>query len=242
LRRPRWWVAHLLVVSLVLAFVNLGFWQLSRWEERKLNNQVLSARFASEPLPLAQLFESAGPDYPSLDHRRAETEGEFQPGHELLIRSQVQDGAAGFHVVTPLLLAAGNAILVNRGWVPLTMDTVPSPAAPPHGVVSVTGWLRLGEERATPGAVPDDDNTVTRIEVALIQERLPWNLLPLYLVAEGGARDRLPAPINPPDFADEGPHLAYAVQWFAFTLIGLVGYFFLLRRAVTRPQRVRQPA
>jgi cytochrome oxidase assembly protein ShyY1 len=230
------------VVSLVLAFVNLGFWQLGRWEERKLDNQVLAARLASEPLPLVQLFESAGPDFLSLDHRRTETEGEFQPDHELLIRSQVQDGVAGFHVVTPLLLAAGNAILVNRGWVPLAMDTVPSPAAPPEGIVSVTGWLRSGEGRVTPGAVPDDDNTVTRIEVALIEERLPWDLLPLYLVADGGSRDRLPTPVAQPVVDDEGPHLAYAVQWFAFTLIGLVGYFFLLRRAIKRPLRVPQPA
>jgi len=229
------------VVSLVLAFVNLGFWQLGRWEERKLDNQVLAARLASEPLPLVQLFEPAGPDFPSLDHRRTAAEGEFQPDYELLVRSQVHDGVAGFHVVTPLLLAEGNAILVNRGWVPLTMDTVPSPAAPPQGHVSVTGWLRLGEGRASPGAVPDDENTVTRIEVALIEERLPWDLLPLYLVADGGAQDRLPTPLAQPDVDDEGPHLAYAVQWFAFTLIGLVGYFFLLRRAIKRPRRMPRP-
>jgi cytochrome oxidase assembly protein ShyY1 len=227
-------------VSLVLAFVNLGFWQLGRWEERKLDNQVLAARFASDPQPLVQLIESSGPDYPSLDHRRAETEGEFQPDYELVVRSQVHDGVAGFHVVTPLLLSEGNAILVNRGWVPLAMDMVPSPAAPPRGVVSVTGWLRLGEGRATPGAIPDDKHTVTRIEVTLLEEQLPWNLLPLYLVAEGGAQDLLPAPIPQPDLDDEGPHLAYAVQWFAFTLIGVVGYFFLLRRAIKRPRRVPQ--
>ena len=241
MRRPRWWAAHLLVVSLVLAFVNLGFWQLGRWEERKLENQVLAARLASEPLPLVQLIESTGPDFPSLDHRRAEVAGEFQPEHELLVRSQVQDGVAGFHVVTPLLLAEGNAILVNRGWVPLAMDMVPSPATPPQGVVSVTGWLRLGEGRATPGAIPDDARTVTRIEVAVIEEELPWSLVPLYLIAEGGAPDRLPTPIAQPAVDDEGPHLAYAVQWFAFTLIGVVGYFFLLRRAIKRPRRVPQP-
>lgn len=230
------------MASLVLAFVNLGFWQLGRWEERKLDNQVLAARLASEPLPLVQLFESAGPDYPSLDHRRTAAEGEFQPDYELLVRSQVHDGVAGFHVVTPLLLTEGNAILVNRGWVPLAMDTVPSAAAPPQGFVAVSGWLRLGEGRATPGAVPDDDNTVTRIEVALIEERLPWDLLPLYLVADGGAQDRLPTPLAQPDVDVEGPHLAYAVQWFAFTLIALVGYFFLLRRAIKRPRRMPRPA
>ena len=224
------------MVSLAVAFVNLGFWQLGRWEERRLNNQVLAARLASEPLGLEQLFESAGSDFPSLDFRRAVAEGRFQPEYELLVRSQVQRGVAGFHVVTPLVLADGNAILVNRGWVPLAMDSVPSPATPPEGLVTVTGWLRMGEGRTTPGANPDEDHTVTRIEVNAIEEGLPWSLLPLYLTAEGGSSDRLPAQIAQPDVEDEGPHLAYAAQWFAFVVIGVVGYFFLLRRAIKRRQ------
>jgi surfeit locus 1 family protein len=41
----------------------------------------------------------------------------------------------------------------------------------------------------------------------------------------------LPIPPSPPDFSDEGPHLAYAVQWFSFAVIGLVGYVLLLGRA-----------
>ena len=44
----------------------------------------------------------------------------------------------------------------------------------------------------------------------------------------------LPIAAPSPSFADEGPHLAYAIQWFSFALIGLVGYFFLIRRAARR--------
>jgi len=42
----------------------------------------------------------------------------------------------------------------------------------------------------------------------------------------------LPIPVDPPTFDDEGPHLAYAVQWFSFLAIGLVGYGFLIRKSL----------
>jgi cytochrome oxidase assembly protein ShyY1 len=43
------------------------------------------------------------------------------------------------------------------------------------------------------------------------------------------ARERpIPAPL--PD-TSEGPHLSYAIQWFTFAAIALVGYGLLVRRA-----------
>ena len=75
--------------------------------------------------------------------------GIFDPGEEVLVRSQVHDGIAGWHVITPLVLADGRAVLVNRGWVPLEMDAVPVPAAPPSGQVTVTGWVSLTRVRRT---------------------------------------------------------------------------------------------
>lgn len=234
MRRPRWLIAHLLVVTLTIAFVILGFWQLARWGERRLDNQVLATRLAADPLPLEQLVASVGSDLSSLAFRRSTTEGHYHPEHEVLVRSQVHDGVAGFHVVTPLVLAGGEAILVNRGWVPLAMDTVPSPAQSPDGLVPVTGWLRVGEGREAPGGSPDENHQVTRVDVTALEEGLPWSLLPLYLVSTDGNADTLPTPIAQPDIRDEGPHLAYAVQWFSFVVIGVIGYVFLLRRALRR--------
>jgi surfeit locus 1 family protein len=39
-----------------------------------------------------------------------------------------------------------------------------------------------------------------------------------------------PLPPEPP-VASSGPHLGYAIQWFSFTLVTLIGYVALLRRA-----------
>lgn len=227
----RWWVAHLLVLCLAVAFVTLGFWQLGRWQDRKLENLIFTARLTAEPEPLEQLIAAVGSDTASLEFSRATVRGEFQPASEVLVRSQVNDGVAGFHVITPLVLPTGKAVMVNRGWVPLEMDSVPSLAMAPDGEVEVSGWLRLSEERTTPGGTPDESRTVTRVDVPALSADLPWTVVPLYLVQEGVDRT-LPVPIPEPALDDEGPHLAYAIQWFAFAAIGVVGYVFLLRRAI----------
>lgn len=227
----RWWIAHLLVVCLAVAFGTLGFWQLGRWQERKLENLVFTARLTAEPEPLEQLLAAVGSDTASLEFSRATARGEFQPASEVLVRSQVNEGVAGFHVITPLVLPTGEAVMVNRGWVPLEMDSVPSLATAPEGEVEVSGWLRLSEERATPGGTPDEGRTVTRVDVPALAPGLPWRLVPLYLVQEG-VDGTLPVLIPEPALDDEGPHLAYAIQWFAFAAIGVVGYVFLLRRAI----------
>ena len=62
---------------------------------------------------------------------------------QVLIRNRSYQGQPGFHVVTPLQLADGRALLVNRGWIPLTEDgSTPTPPAPPSGPVVVTGRAR----------------------------------------------------------------------------------------------------
>lgn len=236
LRGARWWVAHLLVITLAVLFVNLGFWQLRRLEERRLQNTVWQTRMADVPLPIGELLAGAGSDLDSLEYRPAIARGTYAPEREVLVRSQVMEGTAGFHVITPLVLQDGSAVLVNRGWVPLEMDSVPVPAMPPVGEVEVTGWIRPSQPRQGMGPIEPSTGTLTqvaRVDIDRLQQQMSWPLAPVYLVADNNA-GALPAEVAAPDLTDQGPHLGYAIQWFAFALIGVVGYLFLLRRAVSR--------
>jgi len=231
-------VAHVVVVALAILFINLGFWQLRRLEERQLANTVGESRFEAEPVDVGLLLDSAGEDRESLEFRRAVATGVFQPDDEVLIRSQVHQGVAGFHVITPLLGEGDTAVLVNRGWVPLDADEVPVTAAPPpEGTVTVTGWVRPTQTRGALGpSDPDEGRLVamSRVEIDRIQQQVPYELEPVYMSLLDDLAGDLPFAAPPPSFADEGPHLAYAIQWFSFALIGLVGYFFLIRRAARR--------
>ena len=38
LLRPSWIISHIFVTALLVSTVNLGFWQLRRLDERKVNN------------------------------------------------------------------------------------------------------------------------------------------------------------------------------------------------------------
>lgn len=235
---PRWLVAHVVVLILAIVFVNLGFWQLRRLEERRLANTVGESRFEAEPVDIGTIIEAAGDDEESLEYRRATATGMFRPEDEVLIRSQVHQGAAGFHVITPLVGEDGSATLIDRGWIPLVLDGVPvTEAPPPTGTVTVEGWVRLTQVRGSFGpADPAEGRLVTmsRVDIGRIEQQLAYDVDPVYLSTVDIPVDELPVPPPPPTFDDEGSHLPYAVQWFSFALIGLVGYFFLIRRSGRR--------
>lgn len=236
---PRWLIAHVVVSAICVTCIVLGFWQLDRLEERRTANAITAARYAEEPLPIDEMVASAGGDLDSLELRQATATGTFLPSEEVLVRSQVFQGRAGFDVITPLVLDDGLAVLVNRGWVPLEFDTVPVEAAPPpEGTVTVEGIVRPSEQR---GSLGRDDSgagqvtTVSRIDIDLLDAQMEGGLLPVYLEIVGEpVPTELPVVAPPPEFNDDGPHLNYAIQWFSFALVGAVGYGFLLRRAVRR--------
>ena len=235
---PRWIIAHVVVLILAVVFVNLGFWQLSRLGERRLSNTVGEARFESEPTDVSALVQAAGGDLDSLEYRRATATGVFRPEDEVLIRSQVYQGVAGFHVITPLVGEDGSALLVDRGWIPLVLDQVPvAEAPPPEGTVVVEGWVRLTQLRGALGPRDPDTGrlvTMSRVDIDRIEQQVPYELDSVYLSLLGADNDELPVTAPAPSFDEEGSHLAYAIQWFSFALIGLVGYFFLIRRSARR--------
>ena len=232
LRRPKWMIAAVVVCGLALLFIRLGIWQLDRLEERQAQNALATQLLEGDIVPFNEAVERAAGDLSELAYRRVALSGEFDPTEEVLIRSQVELGSAGFHVITPMVLEDGTAVLVNRGWVPLDMDSPPVPAAPRAGVQQVEGWVSLSQSRPALGAEePEGElDVLNRVDIHRIAEQMPYEVAPVYVVAMGEGRQGLPAAVDPPDLADDGPHLAYAIQWFGFAAVGLVGFYFLLRR------------
>jgi surfeit locus 1 family protein len=112
------------------------------------------------------------------------------------------------------------------------MDSPPVPAAPEAGVQQVEGWVSLTQTRPALGAEePKGELDVfNRVDIDRIAEQMPYELAPMYVVAMGEGSQGLPVTVDPPDLTDEGPHLAYAIQWFGFAAVGLIGFWFLLRR------------
>ena len=114
--------------------------------------------------------------------------------------------------------------------------------APPVGEVMVTGYVQESRSggrfaRGSPRASCPRSPASTSSALA---EQWGTDLAPVWLQlvpsrirpSDEHARD----PGAPPDL-DEGPHLSYAVQWFIFATIGVVGYPLILRRHTRRARR-----
>ncbi len=253
---PTWIVGHLLAISAVVGFTQFGFWQLRRHEQRVLRNAAIEARLAAPATDLASaLAAAAAAEHTSapmaphpLDYRRVVVSGRFDPAFEVLRRPVSRDGAPGFHIVTPLVLDDGDAVLVERGWVPQGLDSVPVEAAPPpSGLVTIQAWAFPGETPPTgplalfaPRDPPEGPLAqVAYVDLERIGAQVPYPLRPLRLLLDARARQpgdvTLPLPPSAPEVT-LGSHLGYAVQWFSFVLITLIGYTALLRRRLVEAE------
>jgi surfeit locus 1 family protein len=105
-------------------------------------------------------------------------------------------------------------------------------AAPPSGEVTVEGLARATQQRPIVGPTEPDGvlTVVARIDLDRLSEQFS-NLVPVWIQQTGSADGPLPIPLDVPATDDPGPHLPYAVQWYSFAMIGVVGFGFLMRRA-----------
>ncbi|MFG3448875.1 SURF1 family protein [Stenotrophomonas sp. NPDC047960] len=230
------WVAAVLVI---LAFCQLGLWQLQRMHEKQaLLDQQLPARAQTLSLARAQ----AAP--PQL--RWVEDHGRFLPG-TLLLDNQTRQGRAGIKVYQPFRSDGGAVVLVDLGWLPMPGDRTLPGIVPRDGDAHVAGLLApppasglvLGPAfTATPqpgvwlaNRMPPDEAAIT---LALPAGSLHGPVLRLDPALPGGyARDLelLPNTLPP------SRHLGYAVQWFGLALTVLIVALVLewRRRRPARP-------
>ncbi|MFD7097018.1 SURF1 family cytochrome oxidase biogenesis protein [Streptomyces xanthophaeus] len=234
----RQWVCLTLVaLALIPAMIKLGFWQFHRHEHRVAQNELIETSLRAQPVPVTGLT-SPGHVVPRSDYWRTVTAtGTYDGAHEVVVRMRTSDDdKVGFHVLTPLVLADGRAVLVNRGWVPGGGDPRAYPAvpAPPAGEVTVTGRLKADETSGGSG-IKDrkglPDRQVMLINSTQQAESLGRPVLGGYLELTAPVpQDGGPEPVGEPDHDSIGAHMAYAVQWWLFASAVPVGWIVLVRR------------
>lgn len=231
-------VAAVLTLALAAVCVRLGIWQLDRLEQRRERNAGLEAAARLAPLVLDRAAaEAIAADPEAYLYRRVRASGRYLAEGEVVLRGRAHEGRPGVHLVTPLEIAGSRrAVLVDRGWAPspdaATVDA--APLAEP-GVRELSGvLLPVPDAGSDPLPVRGKSGaySVRRLDVEALGERAGRPLLPLLLqqlpdsAASQLVRPPLPAP-------DEGPHLGYAIQWFAFALIAVAGALYVL---LSRPR------
>lgn len=240
----RWRAAVVLAATLagMAVTARLGIWQLDRAAQKQALQDERQSRGGLPPLSGDQLATT--PQAAEAQHGRSvRLRGEWVPGATVFLENRQMKGQPGFFVVTPLKLAGGDAVLVQRGWGPrdirdrTLVPAVESPAGPVDVVGRVAGPpSRLHDFDGAVQAGPVRQN-VDLGELAL-QLRMP--LRPLSVVqteappaGPDGLKRDWPAPASGIE-----KHHGYAFQWFALCALmaGLYVWFQLIR---PRIQRVR---
>jgi len=89
-------------------------------------------------------------------YRRVVLTGRFDEREETYLYTTGPEGRAVYHVLTPLLLGSGGAIIIDRGYVPLSLrEPASRPASEPLGQVNVIGILRTPDRPGYFTPTPD---------------------------------------------------------------------------------------
>jgi surfeit locus 1 family protein len=231
-----------LATLLGVAFlISLGNWQMQRLSWKRGLIGSIAERVHAPPVTLALAEERAGLGG-DVEYTRVKVEGTALNDREIHLYALDDQYGPGFHVITPLRLADGSIVLVNRGYVPNELkDPGKRAAGQIAGEVTATGLLRVADAQTM--FVPDNE-----------AEHNIWYWRDISAMAATLGPDAprvhqyiIDAEANPPPPGGwpkggatrlELPnrHLEYALTWYglAATLVGVFAAF-----AITR---WRQPA
>jgi surfeit locus 1 family protein len=205
-----------LAVLLAAIFVGFGLWQLGRLGDRRARNAMLAAQLAQPEVPFERLPREAS-------YRRAIVRGTPDIANEIVLTGRSRSGSPGVYLITPIRRAATDtAVLVVRGWV----------YSPDAATVDLARWREERREYSGYVAVLPavsarrearrDARKVRALSLASLTPLLPYPIATTYLVATDSAPGTAPARL-PMVALDDGRHLGYAIQWFAFAAIALIG-------------------
>jgi surfeit locus 1 family protein len=237
-------VAILMGTAFVVALailLSLGTWQLQRlyWKEQLLSD--MAARRNAAPVSLADI-EAMAARGEDIEYSPVTVSGVFANNKERHFFATWR-GQTGYHVYTPLQLADGRFLFVNRGFTPFeAKEPEMRKQGQLTGLQSVTGLARARLAEKPSSIVPDNDLSKNifywkDLDAMAATTGIPADRLVPFFVDAGDAPNPKGLPIGAvTQFDLPNNHLQYAVTWYglAAALVG-VGLFAVLRRRTARP-------
>lgn len=222
-----------------LVTARLGLWQLDRADQKIRLQASIEARAQQPSLQPSQL--ALDPiEAMAQHHRHIRLRGDWLAAHTVYLDNRQMNGRPGFFVLTPLRLASGDAVMVQRGWIPRdAADRARLQAVPTAtGAVEVEG--RVGPEPSklfelgTAQGGPIRQN----LDLGAFAREIGVPLRPLSVLQLDGPNASADGLLRqwPAVATDVGKHHGYAAQWFALCalIVGLYAWFQILR-----PRHVR---
>lgn len=208
-----------LVGAMLIVLLGLGTWQLQRLQWKEAIIAEREAMVAQAPLVLSSINADA-PEF-----RRVRVSGTLMSGKSLFVGPRIHQGRPGWYLVTPLRLATGGVVMINRGWVPYDKrGDYRDDATGPGNRYVYDGILRRPGTRGpfAPDNVPARDEWY-RLDPAAIAQRLDLGTVaPFWVVDRASPGQRsYPTPVG--DIAlPPNNHLQYVVTWYGLALVLVV--------------------
>jgi len=235
---PKWIMLTLLCLALLPAFQSLSNWQWHRLYARQSYNIEIQSQIDKEPIALSELLVAGDglevvPE--KTQWRTVEMTGIWLQDQQVLVRKKSLESDLGLWVVTPLQLADGTVVMVNRGWTAAANSAVDSPqvAQVPIGTIEVLGRLRDVQVRTKPAPTDLPDGQVDRI-VPIEILGSPKTLSNAYVEMTASRPESKSSDIRslPEPEVTEGAHRSYALQWLFFEIMTVIAWIILVRNEV----------
>ncbi len=216
------WKILLFALLFLPLTLRLGFWQLSRAEEKEALLLAHQQRMSAQPVWLEEL-----PQEPDHQYRPVRVSGQYDNQRTLLLDNQVRQGRPGYEVIAIFKTDAGAALLVNRGWVAVSLDRAILPEISPiEGPVELSGYLYRspGEQVMLGDDIWDADKALQIVQNAAPErasKQLQQAFYPYQLRLDENAPGALKTGWPVVNVIPE-KHTAYAVQWFSLAALLLV--------------------
>lgn len=204
--------------------IGLGIWQIERLHWKLALIASVNAHMHAPPIALDHAL-ALPPD--EAQYTRVALLGRFDNSKEAYVFTTGEGGAPVYHVITPLLLEDGRALLVDRGFVPQNLrDPKMRPAGELSGTQHIVGVWRVPDP---PGMFTPPPDLAHRVwfsrDLADIAKADQLKLAAPVIVEA----DATPNPGGWPKggqtivtFRNE--HLQYAITWFLLAA-GLLGVY-----------------
>ena len=218
-------IPSLVTAILLYVMISLAFWQQDRADYKANLQSLIVSKQDSEAIAL----NSISKEEENWLYQPVFVSGKYDTQHQIYLDNQVHNMVAGYNVFTPFMISTDEAILVNRGWLPLGKSRAELPDislgtqqlridgltahAPSKGLV-LSSNANMYEKWPT---------VLQYIDLKEIEKKLNYKLMPMIIImnrAEQTILKPLPVKIN----MRSEKHTGYAFQWYGLSLALFIIY------------------
>lgn len=231
----RFWLVALAALIAAAVTLRLGFWQLSRAEQKQVLQANIDTQSALPPVQQAVLVDAQANATVGLLYRRVQLQGRWLADHTVFLDNRQIAGKPGFYVLTPLQLKpSGLTVVIQRGWVQRNFSdrSALPPLDTPEGDVSVQGRIAPAPGKLYEFDGAQEGKIRQNLDLSRFGAELGVPLATTFTVMQSDPLDDGLVRDWPAIDSGVGKHLGYAFQWFA--LCALIACFYIWFQVIRR--------